>query len=259
MRPDGGATSHPPRRRPQRPFRRNAARLAAGVAAALALLLTIAPAAHAHVSVGAPSATAGGYTVLTFRVPTESDTARTVGVDVHLPADTPLLSVRVKPVDGWDARLVETELPEPVEAPHGGTVTHAVTEIVWTATGEGLGPEEFGEFEASVGPLPDVEVLFFPTVQTYSDGTEVSWVEQADEGVEAEHPAPRLEISPASGDEHGHAEASAQPTAQAAATSDPSGDTAADWTTGLAVAALVASLVALGLAVNGLARSRSRP
>lgn len=248
--------------RPRRLAARLASRLIAGVAAAIALVIAVAPAAQAHVTVGAPAATAGGYTVLTFRVPTESDTAHTVGVHVQLPIDTPLLSVRVKPIAGWSAQLVETELPAPVDAPHGGTVTHAVTEIVWTATGEGLGPEEFGEFEASVGPLPDVDVLFFPTVQTYSDGREVGWVEQAAEGVEAQLPAPRLDVAPASGDEHAHAAPSAEPSASVAAAADgadATADGAPGWTAGVAVAALVGALVALGLSAFGLARSRPRP
>lgn len=246
------------RRRSLRPL----SLVAAGIAAAFALVLTAAPAAHAHVTVDSPDATAGGYTVLSFRVPTESDTERTVGLQVHLPTDTPLLSVRVKPVAGWSAQLVESELPEPVDGPHGGSVTHAVTEIVWTATGEGLGPDEFGEFEVSVGPLPDVDVLFFPAVQTYSDGREVGWVEQAEAGAEAQLPAPRLEIAATSGDGgHGH---SSDDDASSEAPDEHAGDEehatdepgAPGWTTGLAIGALVVALGALGVAAIALTRSR---
>lgn len=245
------------RRRSLRPL----SLVAAGVAAALALVLAGAPAANAHVTVNSPTATAGGYTVLTFRVPTESDTESTVGLHVHLPTDTPLLSVRVKPLAGWSAQLIETELPEPVEGPHGGTVTHAVTEIVWTATGDGLGPDEFGEFEVSVGPLPDVDVLFFPAVQTYSDGREVGWVEQAEEGTEAQLPAPRLEIAPASAD-GGHGHSSDGDSSDAADEHAQDEEHAADepgapgWTTGVAIGALVVAIGALGVAVIALARSR---
>ncbi|ALJ19146.1 YcnI family copper-binding membrane protein [Microbacterium sp. No. 7] len=240
---------------------------AAGIVGALALLVVAAPAAHAHVTVGAPAAEAGGYTVLTFRAPTESDTESTVGLHVHLPTDTPLLSVRVKPVPGWSAQLVETELPEPVDGPHGGTVTHAVTEIVWTATDGGLGPQEFGEFSVSVGPLPDVDVLFFPTVQTYSDGREVGWVEQAAAGTEAKLPAPRLEIAPATGDGHGgaagdaegdagHADAAGTGSAggDAAGAGSAGGDAGGAPVTGLAIAALVAAGLALVVSVVSVLR-----
>ncbi len=41
--------------------------------------------ASAHVSVVAPGAAQGGYSVLTFRVPTESDTASTTKLTVALP------------------------------------------------------------------------------------------------------------------------------------------------------------------------------
>src|SRR6476620_2178393 len=56
--------------------------------------------ASAHVSGVAPGATQGGYSVLTFRVPTESDTASTTKVTVALPD---LKSARTEPMPGWTA------------------------------------------------------------------------------------------------------------------------------------------------------------
>ena len=59
-----------------------------------------------------------------------------------------------------------------------GQVTEAVSEITWT--GGTIAPGQFDDFEVSVGPLPsDVDVLLFPAVQTYSDGTTVSWIQAA--------------------------------------------------------------------------------
>ena len=49
--------------------------------------------ASAHVHVEADDATAGGFTVLTFRVPNESDTAGTVQGRGH-PAERPSVPVR---------------------------------------------------------------------------------------------------------------------------------------------------------------------
>ena len=51
--------------------------------------IVLASSAWAHVTVNAVDATQGAYTVLTFQVPTESDTASTVGVQVELPEATP--------------------------------------------------------------------------------------------------------------------------------------------------------------------------
>ncbi len=56
--------------------------------------------ASAHVSVVAPGAAQGGYSVLTFRVPTESDTASTTKLTVALPD---LKSARTEPMPGWTA------------------------------------------------------------------------------------------------------------------------------------------------------------
>ena len=166
-------------------------------AATLGLLAASTGVAAAHVSVSAPDAAPGGYTVLTFRVPTESATASTVGLTVSLPTDTPLASVSVEPVPGWTIAAPEKALPTPITT-DDGQVTSAVTEVTWTAAaGGGLKPGQFGQFLLSVGPLPDVDQLVFPAVQTYSDGSTVEWIEQAAAGstAEPEHPAPTLALS----------------------------------------------------------------
>jgi periplasmic copper chaperone A len=168
--------------------------LAAVVAAGLALFP--AATAFAHVTVSSPDAAPGGFGKLVFRVPSESDTANTVQLTVDLPTDTPLRFVSVRAVPGWTAEPVVTELAEPFEG-DGFTLTEAVTQVTWTAEGEGLAPHQFTEFELSVGPFPDdVEELIFPATQTYSDGEVVEWSELAEEGQEEpEHPAPVLSLS----------------------------------------------------------------
>ena len=57
--------------------------------------------ASAHVTAQPGEAAQGGYTVVTFRVPDESDTAGTVELEVRLPADHPITSVRTTPGSGW--------------------------------------------------------------------------------------------------------------------------------------------------------------
>jgi hypothetical protein len=77
--------------------------LRAATVAGLAALLVglVAGPAGAHVEADAEGATQAGFAVITFRVPTESETASTVGLKVQLPPDQPLASLSVKPHPGW--------------------------------------------------------------------------------------------------------------------------------------------------------------
>jgi uncharacterized protein len=171
--------------------RRTVGALIAGVA----LALVPAVPALAHVTVSSADASPGGFGKLVFRVPNESDTANTTMLTVTLPADTPFPFVSVGAVPGWTSEAVTSPLPEPVEV-EGFTVTEAVTSVTWTADGDGLPPGQFTEFALSVGPIPDVEQLAFPSTQTYSDGEVVDWAEPVVEGEdEPAHPAPVLDLA----------------------------------------------------------------
>ncbi|HWH96866.1 MAG TPA: YcnI family protein [Pseudolysinimonas sp.] len=148
----------------------------ASVALALgcALVLAVPTAASAHVTLDENTAKAGSYALLTFKVPTESESATTTSVTVQLPTDTPFVSVRTVPVPGWQAEIVVSELPEPVKI-GDTTVTEAPTSIIWTAIGAGIGNGELGLFPFSVGPVPDVGHLELPVDQGYSDSSVVAW------------------------------------------------------------------------------------
>jgi periplasmic copper chaperone A len=165
-------------------------------AAALTVGLTALP-ALAHVTVSSPGATQGGYGVLTFRVPTESDTASTTGLKVQFPADQPLSFVSVKPKAGWTYRVTRAKLPAPAQS-HGTEITDYTSVIEWkAAAGTGIKPGEFDEFQVSAGPLPEAESMTFKAIQTYSDGAVVSWIEEPAPGSseEPEHPAPALKLA----------------------------------------------------------------
>lgn len=94
-----------------------------------------------------------------------------------MPTDTPIASVRVKPKPkpGCTYEMVRTTLPEPIEM-HGREITEVVSRITWKTTGPGIGATEFDEFEVSAGPLPEVDQLVFPALQTYADGEVVRWI-----------------------------------------------------------------------------------
>jgi len=72
--------------------------------AASGLAIALAAPAAAHVTVQPGTATQGGYTAFAFRVPNERPDAGTVKLEVTLPAEHPISSVRTKPLAGWTAQ-----------------------------------------------------------------------------------------------------------------------------------------------------------
>ncbi|WP_039798260.1 YcnI family copper-binding membrane protein [Nocardia araoensis] len=230
-------------------------RLAATAATALAVLCAAPGVAAAHVTADAPDAIPGGYSVVTLRVPTESETADTVKLEIGLPLDHPLAVVRTATTPGWDVSTRRTTLPAPIGNGHGGTVTSAVSSVTFTALpGSAVRPGEFGEFRLLLGPLPDVRELVLPAIQTYSDGTVVSWIERSADGTQADKPAPVVRLSAESG--HSGHEPSAPGATTAAATrssgaqQDSSSGGWAGWV------ALVIALGALALAAAPFLRRR---
>jgi periplasmic copper chaperone A len=222
-------------------------RAAATAAGALALVLVGALPASAHVEVSSDDAAPGGFGLLVFQVPNETDSATTTKVEVQLPTDTPLASVSTTPTPGWTIDTQTSKLPKPVTV-EGATVTEAVTQVTWTADkGGGIGPEQFEQFELSAGPFPEgVDSLSFPTTQTYSDGEVVHWNQPVKPGTpeaqEPESPAPTLVLS--GSDAAGHSAGTADGSTTASADTS---DTVARALGGIAVllgaTALVTSLV----------------
>jgi uncharacterized protein YcnI len=204
--------------------RRRAATLAATVLSLSAAGTLWATTASAHVTVAAPGVVAGASDAsITFRVPDESSTAGTIGVKVQLPTDHPIAGVLVAPIPGWTATVKNTTLATPLKT-DDGEITEVVSEIDWTAgSGSAIKPGFFGQFTIIAGKLPDgVSSLTFTAVQTYSDNSTVSWIEQAAPGSAAqpEHPAPVLELAAATPDPSASAStASAAPATSGAAPS----------------------------------------
>ncbi|MYT38253.1 DUF1775 domain-containing protein [Streptomyces sp. SID8356] len=226
---------------------RTFARLCTLVAATAIGLSTIAAPAFAHVSVQ-PEGTAaqGGYATVNVKVPNERDNASTVKVELSLPTEHPLSSVMPQPVPGWKAEVTKSPLDKPLEV-HGRKITEAVSKVSWTATGEGIEPGYFQKFPLSVGQLPeDTDQLVLKSVQTYSNKEVVRWIEVAEEGQEAEHPAPVLALTAADDDHDAAAPSSAAapstgaPEAAASAAGEDGTDTTARWLgiTGLLLGAL---------------------
>ncbi|MDP9842027.1 uncharacterized protein YcnI [Streptosporangium lutulentum] len=239
-------------------------RLVAVTAGVTALTVGLALPALAHVTINPGSAVQGSFTKVAFRVPNERDDASTNKIEVAFPLDHPLPFVTVRPVPGWDVKVVEGKLPKPVTTEYG-EITEAVTKVIWT--GGKIESGQFQEFEVSMGALPkDTDQLIFPTTQTYSGGEVVKWADEPKaDGSEAERPAPLLKLTPASAEGDEHAAASATPAAGAstapsttAPSMTPVAAEAADGSDGtarlLGGAGLLVGLVGVVIGALGLRR-----
>lgn len=229
---------------PSRPL----ARTALVAVAFLGLLGLGVGTASAHVEASSPDATAGGFGRVVFTVPTESDTASTVRVRIQVPPSTPLASVSVRPVPGWNVTTTSARLAKPLTTDDGDTVTDAVSVIDYTATAGGIPPGQFQDFEISGGPFPKNGTIVFPVVQTYSDGHEVAWIDPpVAGGAEPAHPAPVVHLGSGAG------AAAPTPAAPSSATSDRA---ASDGVSGVDIAALVLGALGLVAGVTALVLGR---
>ncbi|WP_433277339.1 YcnI family protein [Pseudonocardia xinjiangensis] len=232
--------------------RRNALR--AGTVGALAVTVAVIGAAPAlaHVTAQPGTAQQGGYSVVALRVPTESDTAGTVKLQVTLPPDHPITSVRTTPRPGWTATMTKAPLNPPIQR-SGRTITEAVSTVTWTADpGTRIAPGEFADFPLSLGPLPtDTDRLVLPAVQTYDNGEVVAWDQPpAADGSEPERPAPSVTLTPAD-DEAGTALVTS-----ASATGAPTAGATDDTARWLGGAGLLVGALGLGVGAGAVLRTR---
>jgi uncharacterized protein YcnI len=193
------------------------------IATASAALL-LAPAAAAHVEVTPDSVPADSDAVLAFRVPTEKKIP-TVKLEIQLPAG--LADVTFQPKPPWKRTTTMAK--------------KRVTTVTWS--GGKIGPGEFDQFLISAHvPNKPGNVLVFPALQTYSDGSTVRWI-----GAESsDTPAPHLKLEAAA-----PTATTTTPTSSATKESEDKGRT--NLALGLGIAGLVAGLAALGV---GIARRR---
>lgn len=146
----------------------------------------------AHVGVEPKSASAGGYTKLTFRVPHGCDGSATTKITVLLPENT--LSVKPQVNHGWKIATKKVKLAKPITS-HGKEITETISEVTWS--GGVLPDEHMDEFGISL-KLPETKEakLAFPVIQTCKKG-ETKWADAADSA----KPAPFISITEA---EHKH-------------------------------------------------------
>ncbi|MBD0740967.1 YcnI family protein [Streptomyces sp. CBMA152] len=229
-------------------LRRALSRSAVVAGLAAAGVLTATGAAFAHVTVHADNAAKGATDgVLTFRVPNEESGADTTKVQVVVPTDHPVLSMLVTPEGGWTAQVTTTKLKTPVKT-DDGTISEAVSEITWT--GGAIKPGQYMDFHVAYGQLPDnADQLTFKTLQTYSDGKVVRWIDESRPGQdEPANPAPVLKLTQPS-------KPGTQPSASAASKADAS---SSDSTArGLGIAGLVVGVLGVAAAAFAIRSARS--
>lgn len=223
-------------------------RALAAVAIGGFLAVAVPLSASAHVTVSPNQAAPGGWTYVPFRVPTESDTASTTGLVVHLPTDTPFTSVSYQPTPGWTGQVTTETLPHPVDL-SGNTITEAPTTITFAATAGGTAPGQFQTFTVALGPVPDTGHVVMPATQTYSDGKVVEWKATPEEVAKDDtlEPAPVLWINDAPpADEH----------SGAAAAPDTAARSSDGVALGLSIAALVIAAAGALMAAFAIGRGR---
>ena len=226
----------------------------AGLGAVVATLAFAVP-ASAHVKVSGTDAVQAGSGVVSFRVPTESATASTTGLQITLPANTPFTSVDTQPKAGWTATVEKKPLPNPVPGEDGSTITQYVSQVDFKATSpaSAIPPGQFDMFNLSVGPFPRAGSVSFGALQTYSDGTTVNWDEQSADGTtEPAHPAPVLKLSP------GGSAMSAAGVSMAGMTTGMTGQDSSSGSSWTGIAGLVLGIVALVISAAALVLALTR-
>lgn len=229
------------------PVTRGGARVLLVLAGCAVALVALAGTAFAHITVTPGSAAQGSTAELTFRVPDEEATATTVEIQVKVPTSPPIAQLLVKPVPGWQVSVQTVTLAKPITTDDGSFST-AVSEVTWS--GGKIMPGQFQDFSVSADPLPSgVSQLAFKTIQTYSNGDVVRWIDLQQPGQpEPDHPAPVLTLTPAGAGDGGSG--GTQPSAGSAGGSD----TAA---IAFGAAGLVAGLLGLLTVLGVWLRSRN--
>jgi uncharacterized protein YcnI len=220
--------------------------------------------AQAHISLHPNTIPAGAFATLDVRVPGEAEGAYIKKVDVLFPQG--FTGVDYENVPGWSVKVIESKLAKPIQS-DDGPIDAQVSQIVWTWTGP-LGKVDNGQFidfPLSLAIPEDAagKPLEFRTVQTYSNGEVVHWIEPALDG---DHPSPRVNVTAKggviediagdeAGPEAGQTAASPAASSTAPAVVKSSGDGASK---GLGVLALIVGAFGLIAGLAALAASRRR-
>ena len=170
------------------------------VAVLVAIMFALgADSAAAHVTVSPSSIPQGtSDAVLTFRVPNESSTASVTVLRVQFPLDHPIVVVNPEAGSGWNVAVRTARLARPITT-DDGTFTSTTSEIDWSGGTIPVG--QFGQFNVLAQGIPSgTSQLVLKAIQSYSDGTVVSWIQVPNRTVpDPPHPAPTITLTAGNG------------------------------------------------------------
>lgn len=167
-------------------------------ASAVAALLLLGTAAHAHITLEYQVAPAGASYKASLRVGHGCDGSPTRQVSVLIPQG--VRGARPMPKAGWSVEVQRQALAQPSTS-HGRTVAEDVVRVTWTARtpADTLAAAHYDEF-ILVAQMPERPgTLYWPVNQVCEQGR-LDWVEIPAAGQKASSlkaPAPTLEILPA--------------------------------------------------------------
>jgi len=161
---------------------------------ALVLALT-AGSASAHVVLESREAVAGSSYKAVLQVGHGCAGSPTKLLRVQIPDG--VSGVKPQPKAGWKLATVKTKLNPPLDNGHGGKITEAVREVIWS--GGKLLDEHYDTFVMQVR-LPDQggDVIYFPVVQECDKGAN-RWIEIPAAGKtlrDLKQPAAELKLLP---------------------------------------------------------------
>lgn len=169
--------------------------------------------AEAHVTLNPNVSEPGSYDQYEVRVPVERK-SETTKVELEVPKEVTLSTVQ--PVPGFKHQFEKNKDGE-------------ITKVTWTATGKGIGENEYMNFPIVVAN-PEQEGKFkWNAIQTYKDGKVVKWTAD-DEN--SDTPAPTTEVKKGGTDSE-------------SATAGATTANVSPWLWVISIAALIVSIVAL--------------
>jgi periplasmic copper chaperone A len=217
--------------------------------------------AEAHVSLHPNTIPAGAFATLDVRVPGEQAGAYVKRVDVLFPEG--FTGVDYENVSGWTVKVIETKLASPITE-DGETIDTEVSQIIWSWTGPS-GRVNNGQFinlplSLAIPANATGKALEFRTVQTYSNGQVVHWI---DPSLSAEHPSPRINVTAKggviedlAGDEAGPGAGASSTSAATPAAGAPAAEQSSGASKGLGIAALILGALGLLAGVTALITAR---
>jgi len=168
------------------------------------MLLALAGAANAHITLETPEAEAGKPYKAVLRVGHGCDGSATKQIIVTLPEG--LRGAKPVPKAGWTLATTRAPLKTPYES-HGKTIADELAEIRWTANTEAdyLQDAWYDEFTLRATLPAEPGELWFKVRQVCVKG-ESNWAELPGAGKPAAAPAVRLKLVPArpAAGEHSH-------------------------------------------------------